>query len=826
LVTHRAARAAELRRRGVALAAVAGSLLLAASSPAPCAAAPSARSLIERRQLTVGEPAEWVIVLDNAGTIVPEPEFTAPEWARIDASGTSRNVSFVNGKLSSSVSYRFVVVPARTGRHTLPAVSFQIGRDRLSADPLAVDVIAAAPIGRLGDAGAREGGASRLRLVASVAPAQAIAGEPLRLVVRFYQGVRLLADPQYRAPDVQGFWAENPSPPRSYYAESGGRRWLVTETQTVIYPTISGRLRIGPARMRVVVADADGGDFDPLDPRLGRGGRGGETVDLASPPLVVDVAAPPAAGRPASYAGAVGEFTLTLRPERTRLRADETLNLTVRLHGTGNLRLAPPPGWAALHDFEVYGHSARDSIDLGGAAPSGTKIVEWSLLPRRQGRLTLPAILYSTYVPGSGYRVLSTPPLAIQVAAPINALGGASGLIAEGVPRGLWRPPGPWGGIVFGLLAAGLAVFAAASAVRARRGAPLEAARALSRRRAALAAAARDPHAFHAEAERLLTDREALPAGGADEENARRLLLDRVRGARYAPGGGEATPAAVAEMLDRFLERRAAASRRQASTPWGWIAVAVSAAAIAVAAAAWAGWRIGDGAPGEATMRAWRAAFERIEAGDGGRAEAQLEALWRGGWRGGPLAAQAALSALVERRLGAAALWAERARREAPRDPFVRRVRRALDEEGALPGHPEGLGTLVRWQELLIGAAALFATGVLALAVAVLWPRTRRVARIVAAALALVALGAAATAAGVSRAGFGSRGAVLLEAASLRAGPGGAERLDLEPGRLLEWRRDHDGWIEVGLGGGLSGWIPAGAVARVVDRSGARAASD
>src|SRR5206468_4150957 len=69
---------------------------------------------------------------------------------------------------------------------------------------------------------------------------------------------------------------------------------------------------------------------------------------------------------------------------------------------------------------------------------------------------------------------------------------------------------------------------------------------------------------------------------------------------------------------------------------------------------------------------------------------------------------QAALAALHERRFGVAALWAERARRVSPRDPFVRSVRRVLDEEGALPGHPEGLGTVLTWQEAAVAAAAFW----------------------------------------------------------------------------------------------------------------------
>src|SRR5262249_60315419 len=110
----------------------------------------------------------------------------------------------------------------------------------------------------------------------------------------------------------------------------------------------------------------------------------------------------------------------------------------------------------------------------------------------------------------------------------------------------------------------------------------------------------------------------------------------------------------------------------------------------------------------EEAVAVWREAARQIATGEAAPAQDHLSALWAGGVRGGTLAAQTALAALRERKLGEGALWIERGRREAPREPFVRSVRRVLDEETSLPGHPEGLGTLVTWWELLLLAGALW----------------------------------------------------------------------------------------------------------------------
>src|SRR5262249_47247624 len=290
---------------------------------APAHAAPMARSLVERSTLTLGEGIEWVVVLENAGTTVPEPQFENLDWARVQATGSSRNLSMVNGNFSSSVSYTFLLVPVRVGRHIIPSVTFQIGRTVVRSSPLTIDVVPAAP----GLSSGSSGGGARLRLVITVDRNHAVVGEPIRMTVRFFQGVRLRSDPDYRAPDVPGFWTEPPAVPRSYYANDASGRWLVSETRTFLYPTVSGRLRIGSARMECELAgDEDDGGASGLS----GGGTAGQTVEIQSDPITVDVAPAPAQGQPGGYQGAVGDFGLTVHPERTRVRADETMNLTLR----------------------------------------------------------------------------------------------------------------------------------------------------------------------------------------------------------------------------------------------------------------------------------------------------------------------------------------------------------------------------------------------------------------------------------------------------------------------------------------------------------------
>src|SRR5262249_12219376 len=142
--------------------------------------------------------------------------------------------------------------------------------------------------------------------------------------------------------------------------------------------------------------------------------------------------------------------------------------------------------------------------------------------------------------------------------------------------------------------------------------------------------------------------------------------------------------------------------------------------------------------------------------------------------------------------------------------------RRVLDEETSLPGHPEGLGTVVTWWELLLVA------GVLWLAAAAVWAwhvwRGRKAARLekgVMLGLVALALVVGVASVGVWTSGFAGRANVVLDPVSLRESPGGHEELDLEPGRLLEVKGSRGDWRMVELGGGLRGWVRASALAPV-----------
>jgi hypothetical protein len=119
---------------------------------------------------------------------------------------------------------------------------------------------------------------------------------------------------------------------------------------------------------------------------------------------------------PPAFDGAVGQFALRTRTDADSVAVGEGVTLTVRLRGTGNLSTVSPPAVDAPSDFAVYEPSVRTDLDRSGDAVRGTKTFTYTLVPRSNGRFTLPPVRFAYFDPAAGrYRTRRSEPTALQV---------------------------------------------------------------------------------------------------------------------------------------------------------------------------------------------------------------------------------------------------------------------------------------------------------------------------------------------------------------------------------------------------------------------------
>ena len=773
-----------------ATALVVAAALLAAAGPVR-AAQVTVRSGVSATHVPLGESVDWVISIE--GVMGADPPVVPPlDFARADFGGSSQEMSFINGQMTARTVFQYRLTPTKEGRFALPSVRLRAGGKVYTTDPVALLVSPPQPgvAPSFGAGGART--TPRLKLEATVEPRTVVVGQPVICTIRLYQGTRLLGDPDYRGPDTPQFFVENADVGRSYYTGSGPDRWLVGERKTVLYPTTSGRLTIGPATMTCLVPDPDTPD--------------GIQVNLATDPVPIDVRPLPPA--PPGYEGAVADAALSGVVDRTTIRADESIVVTFRLAGSGNLRLAPPPGFKDLEDFDLFEKKVDDSLAVNEGRPEGTKIVRYTLLPRRPGALQLPRVSYVTYVPGEGYRTLTWAGARIDVTPGLarDSRGGDKGvryaLVPTADPGGEpWTPARPFVGIALALAGLGAWITAAARRRAAKRGggdggvhgAALRAAM------AGLDDARRKDNAreFWRRAEDAL---QGLP-GGDD-------LRARVAQARYAPGGGDAGEMArLAPELSRFLAAAAATGARARRPLPGNVRAALALCALSVVVALGVGtWRLSGARPFPGLAPQLAAAAHAVGGGQVDAGQRALVGLWNRGAHRPGVAFDLAVAAYYQKRLGEAALWTERGRRLDPRHPLASDLAQALAEQDAWAGLPTGALAATTVGELVFAALVLVALAGLALA---LGGRLLRPTGFVLLGLALALGGLAAREGAV---GQGPGRAVIVTEAPLSDAPGGPGTVTLEAGRAVWLEGGGNGWQRIKVSPQVEGWVPTAAV--------------
>lgn len=551
---------------------------------------PSFTAEVDKTSVALDDVVTLRVTLSGDGVDGAKPVIPNLPGFRATPAGQSQNISFVNGRVSSEVSYSYILQPQAAGNYTIPPLTVMIGGRPRSTAPIAVRVTAAAGGGTAAEPVAQNDGSGRavkdLFLTASTDKGTAFVGEPVALSVRFYSRAPLLAQPAYGPPDTAGFLSEDLPPQKQSVEIRNGRRFTVIELKTALFPAAPGTAVVGPATLECRTEDFS--DDSPNDP-FGGGFfnnffSGGRPVTLKSDPVQVKVLPLPSAGRPAGFKGDVGRYRLSASLDKTSAALHEPVTLTVTVQGEGNIKALTGPDLPPLPGFKAYDTLSSLNLSKAGWKVQGSKVFKTILKPEVSGRLALPPLVFSFFDPGArAYRTETSQPLALTVTgadaaavetgtAPLSTetlkvLSQDIRYIKEGPLRR--RPRSPGGFPLFPLWnlppLAGFALLWAAKAARGRaaadpdaasfRRAGRRAARSLGTVRALLdkGDAASATEVLEKTLRDYLSDKSGLSPQGLSGEDAARLLemrgaapevsgetlrlWDELQTARYAPGG-------------------------------------------------------------------------------------------------------------------------------------------------------------------------------------------------------------------------------------------------------------------------------------------------
>ncbi len=280
----------------------------------------------------------------------------------------------------------------------------------------------------------------------SVDKTKAYVGEQITASYKLYARVPMNVAIS-KLPSLNGFWTQDfvlPSKDGIKPEEEivDGKKYQVfLLKKSALFPQQEGTLTLDPAeaegQARIVMQTrqrnpfADMFDNDPFmqqfgslmmsDPFFNDDFFSGAAyrdvpVKLKSTPVKIQVLPLPAEGKPDGFGNAVGNFTVTASADKSHLTTDDALTYTLRISGTGNLKLIQPPALQLPNGLSTYDPQVVDTITGRTTTITGSKIITYTISPNVPGDYEIPATPFSYYDPQLGkYVTLATQPISVHV---------------------------------------------------------------------------------------------------------------------------------------------------------------------------------------------------------------------------------------------------------------------------------------------------------------------------------------------------------------------------------------------------------------------------
>nr|WP_064974758.1 BatD family protein [Alistipes provencensis] len=381
--------------------------------------------------------------------------FKAPSFEGFDvlagpAISQGSSVQIVNGSMTKSVSYTytFVLLPQAAGNVTVGAAEVRVDGTTYRTRPLPVEIVnegegsraqqqqggSRRPDDAQGDAQSQIG-KDDILLRAVVSRSSVYKNEPLHVAFKLYTRVPYVNLVPESAPSFNGFWSQDLSDPNGARVGRETYNGKVYETRVLydylLYPQQVGTLSIDPVEMTVVAqVVVQSRNADPFF------GSGREVFNVPrkvqSQRASVSVKALPA-GAPASFSGAVGNFTMDAQFPSERIAANSGATVTVKISGTGNLTFVQAPKLPLPTSFEQYNVKTTESINASSSGISGYRQFEYPFIARAEGTYDLEPVEFTFFDPQRmQYVTLKSKPLTLEITPDTRGGGSGDAVVMQG----------------------------------------------------------------------------------------------------------------------------------------------------------------------------------------------------------------------------------------------------------------------------------------------------------------------------------------------------------------------------------------------------------
>jgi len=372
---------------------------------------------VDNNRIAMGEQLEITFTLNGSGKNFQPPAFS--DFVVPSGPNQSTSMQFINGAMSQSVSYSYVLQPRAEGKFTVGPATIESGGRKIQSNNITIEVTKGSPQQKQqprqqtgDDANLNKQIGENLFIKASANKTSVYQGEQITATYKLYSRVTIVNSAIKKIPALTGFWNQEIEVPKNAQTTEvvNGIQYQVFPIKKIaLFPQRSGTLELDPMEAEFAVqvqSRRRGGDiFDQFF-----GSVQNVNYPTKSSPVKITVRSLPSRNIPAGFSGAVGKFSMESWLDKTETEANEPVTLKVKISGRGNLKLIEAPKFAFPPDLESYEPKISDNITTGTDVISGSRTYEYLLIPRHIGEQKIPSFTFSYFDPEKQQYVTTNSP--------------------------------------------------------------------------------------------------------------------------------------------------------------------------------------------------------------------------------------------------------------------------------------------------------------------------------------------------------------------------------------------------------------------------------
>ena len=372
------------------------------------------KTTVSKSKLGVNERFRIVFSINKQGA----DNFSPPSFKNFKVVGgpsQSVNQSWINGNVSFSQSYTYIIQPKEIGTFTISGATIQLNGKTLTSNSVKMNILKAVDIPPNPN-DPNYIAQQNVHLVAEVSKTSPFVGEGIYVEYKLYvsENISVKDFSVTETPQYNGFWNQdikiNNLQIKNGVYNGENYRYVVLK-KALLIPTKSGKLLIEPMKMDILIGVPTGrGDFfgNPITRNL--------TKVFSSASRNINVKQLPLKGKPENFNGAVGEFDFKITSSRNDLKANESSQIKVSVSGKGNLKLFEIPKIETPKELEIYTPEHKEAIRTTLNGIQGSVYDLYTVVPQFKGKYKIPKVSFSYFNPSEKkYKTITTEDVFVNV---------------------------------------------------------------------------------------------------------------------------------------------------------------------------------------------------------------------------------------------------------------------------------------------------------------------------------------------------------------------------------------------------------------------------